>query len=183
MKKRFVSMLSAVLLTGFLSSAAQAHVTLETQRAEAGSHYKAVLKLPHGCEGSPTVKLEVALPDGFIAAKPMVKPGWTIETETSDYDRDYAFLHGMTLKDGVRKIRWSGGEVPDGFYDEFVVTGYLAKEMAPGPVYFPVKQICAEGETSWSEMPDTDQDPHALKFPAPRLMLTAPDAGSGHHHH
>ncbi|MFD0987690.1 YcnI family copper-binding membrane protein [Methyloligella solikamskensis] len=180
--KRVASMLSAALFGCLLSSQALAHVTLETQSAEPGSFYKAVLKLPHGCDGSPTVKLEVDLPDGFISAKPMVKPGWTIETEKGAYDREYAFLHGMTLKDGVRKIVWSGGEVPEAFYDEFVVTGFLATELEPGPIYFPVKQVCAEGDVSWSELPKDGEDPHSLKAPAPQLMLNAPAEAGGHHH-
>lgn len=182
-KTRVVSTLSAALFAGLLSTGAQAHVTLEKQSAEPGSFYKAVLKLPHGCEGSPTVRLEVALPDGFISAKPMVKPGWKIKTEKGAYDREYAFLHGMILKEGVRKIVWTGGEVPDDFYDEFVVSGFLATEMQPGPVYFPVTQICADGEISWSEVPKEGQDPHSLEAPAPRLMLTAPADSGGHYHH
>jgi len=176
-------MLSGAMFAGLLSTGAQAHVTLEKQSAEPGSFYKAVLKLPHGCEGSPTVKIEVTLPEGFISAKPMMKPGWKIETEKGAYAREYAFLHGMTLKDGVRKIVWSGGEVPDEFYDEFVVTGFLATELEPGAVYFPVTQVCADGEISWSELPKEGQDLHSLKAPAPQLMLTAPVEAGGHHHH
>ena len=52
----------------------------------AGS-YKAVLKLPHGCDGSPVVKVHVEIPDGVIAVKPMPKPGWQIETKRGPYPR------------------------------------------------------------------------------------------------
>ncbi|ODA68948.1 hypothetical protein A7A08_00782 [Methyloligella halotolerans] len=166
-KTRVVSTLSAALFAAFLSSGAQAHMSLETANAESGSFYKAILKLPHGCDGAATVRVEATLPAGFISAKPMMKPGWKIETVKGDYDREYAFIHGMTKKDGVVKVIWSGGEVPDDFYDEFVVTGYLAKEMKPGPTYFPVKQTCTEGEIDWSEVPKDGEDAHSLERPRP----------------
>ena len=39
-----------------IASDARAHVTLEQQQAVAGSTYKAVLRVPHGCEGSPMIR-------------------------------------------------------------------------------------------------------------------------------
>jgi uncharacterized protein YcnI len=43
---------TALALTG----AAMAHVTLETAEAPAGSYYKAVMRVGHGCEGSPCAR-------------------------------------------------------------------------------------------------------------------------------
>ncbi|ESZ34411.1 hypothetical protein X732_26040 [Mesorhizobium sp. L2C066B000] len=40
---------AAFLVLG--TSAALAHITLETKEAAVGSTYKAVLRVPHGCEG------------------------------------------------------------------------------------------------------------------------------------
>ena len=37
-----------------LAATTYAHVTLEQPQAEAGIPYKAVLRIGHGCEGSPT---------------------------------------------------------------------------------------------------------------------------------
>ena len=54
-----------------------AHVTLETREAPVGTPYKAVLRVPHGCEGAATVALRVRIPEGMIAVKPMPKPGST----------------------------------------------------------------------------------------------------------
>ena len=42
-------------------SPAAAHVTLEKRQAPVGSYYKAVFAVPHGCAGSPTVKLRVQI--------------------------------------------------------------------------------------------------------------------------
>src|SRR5258705_280697 len=59
---------------------ASAHVTLETREAAVGAPYKAVLRVPHGCEGAATIALRVRVPDGMIAVKPMPKPGWKVDT-------------------------------------------------------------------------------------------------------
>ena len=45
-----------------------------------GAPYKAVLRVPHGCEGAATIALRVRIPEGMIAVKPMPKPGWKIDT-------------------------------------------------------------------------------------------------------
>ena len=69
MKKIIVSF----ALLGLSVTAASAHVLLARKEAAPGSSYKAVLSVPHSCPGSPTVKLRVKIPEGFIAVKPMVK--------------------------------------------------------------------------------------------------------------
>ena len=76
-----IMLLAATLGAAALSATpARAHVELETDQAPAGSSYKAVLMVPHGCAGSPTVALRVQIPDGVVGAKPMPKPGWTVTT-------------------------------------------------------------------------------------------------------
>jgi periplasmic copper chaperone A len=57
-----------------LSSAALAHVALEQKEAPIGASYKAVLRVPHGCDGSATQALRVRIPDGYLNVKPMPKP-------------------------------------------------------------------------------------------------------------
>ena len=72
------------LLVG-AASPAVAHITLETSEAQAGSAYKAVLRVGHGCEGQATTGLQVQIPDGVITVKPMPKPGWTLETTVGPF--------------------------------------------------------------------------------------------------
>jgi uncharacterized protein YcnI len=167
---------SGVLFAMFLTmgiSSAQAHITLERGEAAAGSPYKIVLRVPHGCEGSATTKIDVKLPEGIIAAKPMPKAGWELSIKNGAFARGYSFYHGVTLKEGAREISWSG-KLPDEYYDEFVIAAFVAKELAPGPLYFSVKQTCEKGEADWSEIPAADRDAHSLKFPAPALNVTEP---------
>jgi uncharacterized protein YcnI len=152
---------------------ALAHVTLEKSEAKPGAPYKAVFKVPHGCEGSATVKISVAIPEGVIAVKPMPKPGWQIEIEKGTYAASYGFYHGAKLAEGAKRITWSGGPLPDDYYDEFVLSTFIAKELTPGTLYFPVDQSCETGRIAWSEIPAAGQSSHDLKAPAPGLVLLA----------
>lgn len=156
-----------------LATSASAHVSLEKGEAEIGKGYKAVLKVPHGCDGQPTIAVTLDIPEGYIGVKPMPKAGWKTETARSAYAASYAYYHGAVLEDGVTSVTWSGGELPDDFYDEFVVSGFIARELKPGPLYFKVQQKCAKGEMSWNEIPAEGADPHSLKSPAASLTLVA----------
>jgi uncharacterized protein YcnI len=162
-------LLAAALAVG-AAGAAQAHATLETTEAPVGSTYKAVLRVPHGCEGEATLKVRVQVPEGFIAVKPMPKAGWTLETVTDKYAQSYDY-HGTPMTEGVTEIVWTG-ELPDAFYDEFVFRGMLADSLEPGTnFYIPVVQECANGAERWIEVPAAGQDPDSLESPAPGLKL------------
>ena len=99
-------------LAALAASPAVAHVTLEKRQAPVGSYYKAVLAVPHGCAGSPTVKLRVQIPEGVIGIKPMPKPGWTLETVKGKYAAEYEY-HGSKLAEGVKEVVWSGGRLTE----------------------------------------------------------------------
>ena len=116
-----------------ISTACFAHITLETRQAPAGSTYKAVLRVPHGCEGSPTVAIRVKIPEGVYNLKPMPKPGWTIETKNGKYAKSYDPGHGNAkVTEGVVELSWSGGKLPDDHYDEFVFRAALGDDLPAG---------------------------------------------------
>ena len=106
------------------ASSASAHITLESREAAIGSSYKAVFVVPHGCAGSATTKIRVQIPEGVIGVKPMPKAGWNLEAIKGKYASEYDF-HGAKLSEGVKEVVWSGGKLPDDFYDEFVISTYL----------------------------------------------------------
>jgi uncharacterized protein YcnI len=166
---------------GGLSSFANAHVTLEYQVANAGSSYKATLRVGHGCGPSPTREIVVTVPDGVENAKPMPKPGWTLTIERAPLAVPRSD-HGKPVTEDVRRIRWSAktpaDALPGDFYDEFVLQARLPGEA--GTLYWPVEQICAQGRIDWSEVPAAGQKLHDLKSPAAALELM-PAAG-GHAH-
>ena len=176
---RTIRQLGIAAFLALAASSAAAHVVLEKTEAQVGAGYKAVFKITHGCEGSATTEVRIDIPEGVIAVKPMPKAGWTISLENKPYKRSYAFYHGKKLSEGVRQVTWRGGPLPDSYYDEFVLSTYIARELKPGPIYFPVTQKCELGEMAWTEIPAEGQDPHDLEHPAPQLTLVAKqDRGS-----
>jgi periplasmic copper chaperone A len=160
---------------------ASAHVALEAKQAKVAAGYKAVFGVPHGCEGQPTTEVSIDIPEGIIGVKPMPKPGWTLALQKGPYARTYKFHHGETKSEGVKRVTWSGGSLPDEFFDQFVLSTFVAGELEPGAtIYFPVTQKCASVEQRWSEVPAEGQDAHSLAHPAPQLMLVG---GDEHHAH
>ena len=158
-----------------MAAPAFAHITLEVPQAAIGGGYKAVLRVPHGCKGSATTAIALKVPEGFLSAKPQPKPGWTLDIKTGDYAKSYT-LYGSPVNSGAVEISWSGGNLPDNEYDEFVVNGTLAGDLKPGDkLYFPVVQTCSTGEDDWIKIPvDGQAEPDT---PAPGLKLLPATGG------
>ncbi|GAN47744.1 DUF1775 domain-containing protein [Methylobacterium radiotolerans] len=179
------TLVSAALGLGLLASAAQAHAVLERKQAAPGTSYRGVVQIMHGCNGKPTTRVSVTIPEGLIGAKPMPKPGWTLTTARGPYAKTYASHHG-TVSEGVTAITWSGGSLPDDQVDEFTFLAQVAGTFEPGAtVYVPVQQDCAEGSYAWSEIPKAGQDAQDLKAAAPSFRIVqvaqaggAPPAGT-----
>jgi uncharacterized protein YcnI len=158
-------------ITLVAQGSAFAHITLEQQEAPAGSTYKAVLRVGHGCDGAPTTAVRVRIPDGVIAVKPMPKPGWQLETKVEPYPEPAQYFE-QTLTEGVREITWSGGSLPDAWYDEFVFRGRLPESEPGTTVYFPVVQECEQGVHRWIEIPAEGKTRDDYEEPAPGVVLT-----------
>ncbi|HEU4986646.1 MAG TPA: DUF1775 domain-containing protein [Rhizobiaceae bacterium] len=172
---------AASALAALAALPASAHATLEKAEASAGS-YKAVLRIPHGCDGQATNQVRLEIPEGYIGVKPMPKPGWTVEIEKGDYDKSYN-LHGEEVTSGVTAVIWKDGDLPDEFYDEFVVNGTLSGVEPGQQLFFKTTQTCAEGEVAWTEEPAEGQNPHDLEHPAPILTVSAGADEHMHHGH
>ena len=153
-----------------------AHVTLETGSAPAGSYYKAVLRVGHGCAGSATKAIRMQLPVGFEAAKPMPKAGWA-----------------LALSANSSEVTWTAqspdNTLPDAHYDEFVLRTKLPANASAAavPAWFKVLQSCDNGVNDWSQTPESGTSTKGLKTPAALLMvepLAQPSAAAaGHAHH
>lgn len=154
-----------------LGGVAHSHVTLDVGETKPGSYYRGALKVPHGCDGEATRSIRVQIPEGVIGVKPMPKPGWTLTVQKGAYAKTYE-SHGKPVTEGVKEITWSGSELADEFYDEFVFTGFVTADLAAGQqIYFPTFQACTKGEARWSEIPAKGQSAHDLKSPAPSLRM------------
>ena len=143
-----------------LASSAQAHITLDQKEADAGSAYKAVFKVGHGCDGSATRQISITLPTGFRGAKPVPKAGWTLAINPGDIS-----WTANTAADALQ----------DAWYDEFTLRGTLQNE--PGELWFKVRQTCVKGESNWAEIPAAGESAKGLKMPAAKLTV-APSAAS-----
>jgi hypothetical protein len=160
-----------------VSLPALAHSTLEVTEAPANSTYKGVVRVPHGCKGESTRTLRVQIPEGVIDVKPMPKAGWTLSVTRAPYAKPYD-LYGKPVAEGAKEIVWSGGELPDAFYDEFVFRARITGDVAGRTLPFPVIQECQNGAERWVEVAAEGQDPHKLKSPAPTVKVAA-SAGTG----
>ncbi len=152
---------------------AQAHAVLQPKEATPNAAYRGVVQIMHGCEGAPTTRVSVTIPEGVIGAKPMPKPGWEITTTKGAYAKAYQSFHGK-VSEGVKTITWSGGKLPDDQVDEFTFFARVSDAFEPGAaVAFPVQQDCEHGSIAWNEVPVPGQDAHALKSPAPTIRIVA----------
>ena len=171
--------MKSVLIAGAfaaLATTASAHATLEQNEVKAGETVKITLRVPHGCKGEATHTVHIALPDGFYAAKPMPKAGWELTTATGAYAMPYN-NHGREMTEGLREVTWSGGDLPDAWYDEFSVRGTFGPDVAPGTVlYFPAIQTCANGTADWTDTSGS----HDVPNPAPKVTVLAGEGGHGH---
>lgn len=164
------SILPAAVVLALASGSAFAHITLETDEVTAGASYKAVFRVGHGCDGYPTVKVTVKIPEGFIAVKPMPHNGWTIETTNGKYAKSYDY-YGNKLDEGVTQVTFSGGNLPDAYYDEFVLRGKVAADVPAGMLYFPVVQECEKGVERWIEIPEAGKTAEDYETPAPGVQI------------
>ena len=153
-------------LLALLCATAQAHIVLEQKEAEAGTLYKAVFKVGHGCDGSATRQIVVTIPAGFRGARPTPKAGWT-------------------LTRSVDEISWAakteGDYLQDDWYDEFVLRGSLPDQ--PGELWFKVRQVCEKGEANWAEVPAAGASANGLKMPAPHVTVSTRTSGAATEHH
>lgn len=151
-----------------LPLASLAHVTIDPKSAPAGEYAKLVFRVPHGCDGSPTTKITVRIPEGVVSVKPQVHPGWKITTKTGKYSKPVT-IHGKEIKEGLTEVTWTGGPLPDAYMDEFGLSVKLPSESAE-KLYFPTVQTCTKGTSAWIDESSSEHG-HSGKLPAPVLVL------------
>lgn len=143
------------LAAAALAGNAHAHITLEQPSAPAGSTYKAVFRVGHGCAGSATRAIVVHVPAGVTHAQPMPKAGWALELQPAGAE--------------PTQIAWRGGPLPDAHYDEFVLRAKLPDQA--GPLWWRVHQVCENGATDWASIPANGTNARGLKSPAALLNV------------
>ena len=149
-----------------------AHVTLDTSQATALGYVRIAIRVPHGCEGAATTGLRLQVPDGVTAVKPQPKPGWNL---TIVPDETPATGGGHDAASSIREVSWRGGNLPDAYFDEFVLRVRMP-DAAGQTVWFAFVQECEGGKVSrWIERPAEGQPLDQLRMPAyPVRLLPRP---------
>lgn len=159
-------------LMGLGLAGAAAHVTIKPDTTAAGAYSLLTVGFSHGCDGSPTNKLTISLPEPLVDAKPEIVPGWTVEKVTETLDEPLTLDNGSSVTERVGQIVYTAETpVEDGYLQQFDISVQLP-DAEGETLAFPVLQSCVEGETDWAEIPAEGQDPHSLDAPAPTVTLT-----------
>jgi uncharacterized protein YcnI len=167
------------LLAAALASPVAAHTVADPDSGPAGASSRIAFRITHGCKGSPTIAMTIRMPAGVISAKPMPKPGWTIEIKSTPLDKPVTGLHGNAIRQAVTEVTWRGGRVENAEFDEFILLVGLPDR--PGEtLFFPAIQTCEKGSNEWTGIPASGQSSRDLASPAPSVRVLP---GEQHHHH
>ena len=157
---------------------AAAHVTVHADDPQQGaSDVRLSFRVPNESDTAVTTKIQVFFPTDHplvgVLTEPL--PGWTATTTTGNLATPVKTDDG-TITTAVTEVTWSGGKVPVGSFQDFVVdVGQLPDASS---LTFKALQTYSDGHVvSWIEtVPPGEPEPD---FPAPVLSLTpAADAGA-----
>jgi uncharacterized protein YcnI len=96
-----------------------------------------------------------------------------VDLTVGDYAKTYDY-YGTPVTKGVQEIAWTGGNLPDHFYDEFVFRVRVTN-FAPGTkIYLPVVQECDSATERWIEIPEPGKSEDDYEHPAPGFTIVAP---------
>lgn len=162
-----------------LVAPASAHVTATPSTAAAGAYTVVTFSVGHGCEGSPTTKIEIQVPESVLSVAPTRNPFYEVEKTIEQLDEPVADAHGNEVTERVASIVYTADTpLPDGQRDTFELS-FQIPDAEGEMLTFPTVQTCEEGETGWVEVPADGQDADELESPAPGFEITA--AGAGGH--
>jgi periplasmic copper chaperone A len=148
---------------------ARGHATLDRSEAPADSFLHTFINVPHGYEGSATLKVRVRIPDGVIGVKPQPKHGWELAIQKEKLKTPIVDSHGRTITEAVVEVIWTGKLLDENF-DQFGMHMKLPNK--PGEtLYFPTVQECERGVHRWIEIPAAGRSRGDYKEPAPFLKL------------
>ncbi len=152
---RLVSAASIIVAGLAVASPALAHIDPDPTEAQAGSEVSVGFTVQHGCDGSPTVQLDMRLPDDVSAPAAEPPDGWTGQVEGN-------------------VVTFEGGPLPDDQELTFRVRMILPAT-PDTTIYFPFVQRCEVGEIRWIDIP-SDGSSADLDEPAPAMQLIGPVA-------
>lgn len=171
--------LPAAAAAGVVLAAAPAgaHVTVDPSEASAGSSAVLTFSVGHGCEGSPTTRIAVQIPEQILSVTPTRNPLWDVEKVIEQLDEPATDAHGNEVTERVAQVIYTAKEpLPDGIRDDFELSLQLP-DAAGETLAFPTIQTCEQGETAWTEVAAGGSD-EELESPAPTVTILPAEGGA-----
>ncbi|WP_421118413.1 DUF1775 domain-containing protein [Aquihabitans daechungensis] len=147
-----VAIATAVGVALCMAGPASAHIHTDPEEVKAGTENTVGFIIEHGCDGSPTTKIELQLPNGATGISGVDGNGFLASVEG-------------------QVVTFEGGTLPDDTEQAFEVTFTAPSEA--GTLDVPLVQTCEEGSTDWIES-EVEGQPEP-EYPAPQLVI-APNA-------
>ncbi|KAI8057622.1 hypothetical protein BDF22DRAFT_661705 [Syncephalis plumigaleata] len=148
-----VAAIAATLATVFV----EAHVSITPPKINADTYSSIAFRVPHGCNGSPTIKVTVKLPTNTSSVKGVFIPGWQVATTTRALEVPFT-SDGKQVNTTVDTITWSAdtnanNSLPDSAYMDFGVSLKTPVKANSGndKLAFDLFQTCVNGTNNWTE--------------------------------
>ena len=171
---------AALATVALVAAPASAHVSGTPSETAAGSFTVLTMSVPHGCDGSPTTRIEIQVPESVLSVTPTRNPFYDLEAKIEKLDPPVSDAHGNEVTERTASIVYTADEpLPEGQRDTFELSFQVPDE-AGETLAFPTIQTCEQGETGWVEIPSEGQDPDELESPAPAFEITEATAEGGH---
>ncbi|NGN93948.1 YcnI family protein [Nocardioides sp. KC13] len=171
---------AAAAVTFLVAAPASAHVTVTPTETAAGAYTVLTFSVGHGCEGSPTNKITIQVPEGINTVTPTRQPFYDVKVTKEKLAEPIKDAHGNELTERDATIVYTAKTpLPEGQRDAFEVSLQLPEK--EGTLSFPTVQTCEKGETAWiEETPEgATEEPES---PAPAFEVTAAESEDGHGH-
>jgi periplasmic copper chaperone A len=150
---------------------AQAHVTVQPESLPAGGFARLDVRVPNERDDAATEKVEVQMPDGFLAVSYEPEPGWSVDVKSEKLDQP-AELFGEEVDEQIDTVTFIADDpsaaIQPGQFRDFGLSVGMPEEAAAGETLtFPALQTYDSGEVvRWIGPPDAEE-------PAAEVTLTA----------
>lgn len=172
--------LAALAAVALVAAPAGAHVSGTPSETAAGSFTVLTMSVPHGCDGSPTTRIEIRVPESVLSVTPTRNPFYDVEANIQELDEPVSDAHGNEVTERTASIVYTSNDpLPEGQRDTFELS-FQVPDAAGETLAFPTLQTCEKGETAWVEVPSDGQDAEELEHPAPAFEITEASAAEGH---
>ena len=89
----------------------QAHITMNPSTS-AGSYAQSMFRVPHGCNTTATVQVQVTIPVGVTSVKAQKVPGWSLVYTKRPLPVPIV-SEGTNVTEEIDTVSWTEGNLPD----------------------------------------------------------------------